>query len=137
MQPISTATPKESKRWYSRRHWYDLRKLVLAREPICRICNRNPSTVADHVVPHLGRWELFADLSNLEGICKQCHDRKTAKMDRGFGHAPFAGARSEIPAAAPTGSREGKEFQSSTLSQKKLDKALDCDIVELLKDIPE
>lgn len=75
--------------WYQRFPWTGpngLRYVTLARDPICKICNRAPSTVADHIVPYKGIWDLFTDLSNLQGICAPCHDRKTALEDGGFGN---------------------------------------------------
>jgi 5-methylcytosine-specific restriction enzyme A len=63
-----------------------LRVLVLARDPICKICNRYPSVVADHIKPHLGNWDLFTDLNNLQGLCEHCHNVKTATEDGGFGN---------------------------------------------------
>ena len=68
---------------YSTRIWTGtLRPAQLLREPYCRACARRgiktKATVVDHVVPHEGRWELFADPANLQSLCKSCHDRKTA-----------------------------------------------------------
>ncbi len=122
-------------RWYRRSHWTALRTIVLAKEPICRICQRAASTVADHIVPHKGNWALFCDLDNLEGICDACHSKKTATEDGGFGNRP-ASNPSETNTPVVTGD-SGKQFQSSTLSAKKLDKALAFDVDLLLKDIPQ
>jgi 5-methylcytosine-specific restriction protein A len=57
----------------------------LRRDPICVDCQREPSTVADHIVPHKGVRALFVDLANLAGRCKRCHDRKTATEEGAFG----------------------------------------------------
>ncbi|SRR5713101_5834170 len=69
--------------WYSRWPWTGpngLRAKTLARDPICRACNRNPSTVADHIKPHRGIWSLFVDFDgNLQGLCAPCHNEKSAK----------------------------------------------------------
>jgi len=122
-------------RWYHRAHWKRLRTLVLAREPICRICNRAAATTADHVIPHKGKWELFSALENLEGICDECHSRKTAREDGGFGNF-IAKSRFETNGPQPIGA-SGKIFQSSSISAKKLDAALDFDVESLLKDLPK
>lgn len=45
-------------------------------------------THVDHVRPHRGDWSLFMDSTNLQALCHSCHSRKTAREDRGFGHAP-------------------------------------------------
>ena len=73
-------------RWYQTAHWRNLRKLVLHRCPVCAACGREGATVADHIIPHKGSWALFCDLKNLHGLCKSCHDSKTAKEDGGFGN---------------------------------------------------
>jgi len=52
-----------------------LRKIILSEEPICRICRKAPSTEMDHIDgdnTNLSR-------ENLQGACKSCHSRKTAK----------------------------------------------------------
>lgn len=136
--PESRRKANPWQKWYDRQIWRGpngLRYVTLARDPICRICNRNASTVADHIKPHKGVWELFCDLANLQGICEKCHALKTAKEDGGFGNKTFTGARPETNAAVTTGD-SGKQFQSSTISTKKLDKALEG-IEDLLNDIPE
>lgn len=115
---------------------HGLRYIVLARDPICRMCHRTASSVADHIKPHKGVWALFCDLANLQGICDGCHAKKTAAEDGGFGNAQFIGARPETNAATITG-EPGKPFQSSSVSVKKLDKALEFDPNELLSGIPE
>jgi len=123
-------------KWYHRAMWKNLRKLVLARDPICAICQRNASTVADHIIPHKGSWTLFSDLNNnLQGICDECHSRKTAREDGGFGNF-IAKSRFETNGPQPIGDG-GRVFQSSSISQKKLSAALDFDIDALLKDLPK
>jgi 5-methylcytosine-specific restriction protein A len=65
--------------------WRAIRAEVIVRDPICRICHRNPSTDADHVVPRSrGGTD---DLTNLQGTCHGCHSSKTAREDDGFGNA--------------------------------------------------
>ena len=57
------------------------RAAVLQRDPMCKdpfkIGCHNPSTDADHIIPHRGDVKLFFDLNNLQGLCKSCHSRKT------------------------------------------------------------
>lgn len=73
-------------KWYSTSHWKNLRTLVLARDPVCKICEREASTVADHIRPHRGVWVDFVDMNNLQGLCEQCHGSKTAREEGGFGN---------------------------------------------------
>lgn len=53
---------------------------VMRRDPICKECNRNASTIADHKVDHRGDPVKFFDPKNLRGVCKDCHDVKTGAM---------------------------------------------------------
>ncbi|WP_233882799.1 HNH endonuclease [Brevibacillus laterosporus] len=41
------------------------------------------ATVVDHIVPHKGDKTLFWDRKNWQPLCEQCHNRKTAREDRG------------------------------------------------------
>lgn len=126
-------------KWYDRQMWrgpHGLQKVVLARDPICMMCHRAASVIADHIKPHKGVWALFCDLANLQGLCKACHDKKTAREDGGLGNLIAPGPRSETNAAQATGA-SGKQFQSSSVAVSKLDKALDFDKDELLKGIPD
>jgi len=72
-------------RGYDRDH-RAIRKLVLARDPICRMCGRAPSSHADHKITIRERPDLRFDLGNLQGVCASCHSRKTAAKDHGFGN---------------------------------------------------
>src|SRR5258708_20610784 len=57
--------------WYHRWPWTGkagMKVLVLAQEPICRICKRAASTVVDHIIPHKGQWTLFVDKTNFQGL---------------------------------------------------------------------
>ena len=78
------------RRWYKTAHWQRLRTIVLNRDPVCMICHRYASTVADHKKPHKGVWIMFCDLANLWGLCAHCHNEKTAREDGGFGNVPKA-----------------------------------------------
>lgn len=63
------------------------REQVLARDPICKVCLRAPSTVADHYPT--SRRDLIAqgldpnDPARGRGLCKPCHDRSTAREQPG------------------------------------------------------
>jgi 5-methylcytosine-specific restriction protein A len=45
-----------------------------------------PATVVDHRQPHNGNDRLMYAWDNLQAMTKQCHDRKTAAHDGGFGN---------------------------------------------------
>lgn len=117
--------------WYAKPVWRKgLRVLVLARDPICKICNRYASTIADHIKPHRGNWELFTDLNNLQGLCKSCHDTKTATEDGGFGNAK------QQP--QPKTTFGGILGSVTAVGAAAMDKALgsDAEIAALLADLP-
>jgi 5-methylcytosine-specific restriction endonuclease McrA len=67
------------RRLYNCKNWRNLRTRVLARDPICKICNRNAANVADHIKDHKGDPALFYSLENLQGLCAPCHDQKTGE----------------------------------------------------------
>lgn len=74
------------RKWYRTKRWLELRAQVLARDPLCRceLCAAGErrvraATVADHIVPHRGDAALFWDITNLQGLAKPCHDRKSRR----------------------------------------------------------
>lgn len=70
--------------------WRKARIGYLAKHPLCCECNKQGLVVAanvvDHVIPHQGNKALFWNSDNWQALCKQCHDRKTAREDAGFGN---------------------------------------------------
>ncbi|KKL05097.1 hypothetical protein LCGC14_2609460 [marine sediment metagenome] len=68
---------RETMRKYDRR-WRKLRKIVLARDPICMTCQEAPSTEVDHIIPRRPEQHA-ADVTEeeLQGLCKPCHSSKT------------------------------------------------------------
>lgn len=81
---------KELRKLYSTVRWYTTRRLIFERDPVCVKCHRMPSAICDHAIPAV-KWVAlgndFFDMSNLAGMCKPCHDSKTATED-----STFAGA---------------------------------------------
>lgn len=63
--------------------WRKKRAAWLLNNPLCVICKSKgivkPATELDHIIPHRGNRELFEDDNNLQGLCKSCHSRKTAR----------------------------------------------------------
>ena len=49
------------------------RKAVLKEQPICTVCNRQPSTQADHIIPVDAGGSH--QIENLRGICAKCNNR--------------------------------------------------------------
>jgi 5-methylcytosine-specific restriction protein A len=72
--------PSPAARGYGPR-WKKLRKMILARDPLCLECLKTgrvtPSTTCDHIVPK-ARGGTDA-LENLRGLCRRCHETKSAR----------------------------------------------------------
>lgn len=69
--------------------WSRYRKAFLSQHPLCVKCNQEgalvPATVVDHITPHRGDYALMWDENNHQAMCAECHNRKTASEDGGYG----------------------------------------------------
>jgi 5-methylcytosine-specific restriction protein A len=88
---IDAVRDSAAKRGYGRK-WQAAREQWLAEHPLCQCeeCDEGrvrlrPATVVDHRIPHKGDLKLFWDRKNWQSMAKECHDRKTAREDGGFG----------------------------------------------------
>jgi hypothetical protein len=63
---------KGKKRLYNSAKWRRIRKIVLARDVVCQICFERPAVHCDHI----GN-DTSTSLDALQGLCRQCHGRKT------------------------------------------------------------
>lgn len=72
------------------RKWRDASKAYLRQHPLCVQCKKDgfvvPAILVDHIIPHCGDQKLFWDRANWQSLCWQCHSRKTAKEDGGYGN---------------------------------------------------
>jgi 5-methylcytosine-specific restriction protein A len=72
--------------------WQKLAKAYLRANPFavdvfnCFEGRIYPAEVVDHIIPHKGDQVLFWSISNLQGLRKIDHDRKTALEDGGLGN---------------------------------------------------
>lgn len=73
--------PSASKRGYGSARWQAFRKLIIARDPICRMCKIRPTTDVDHRVPRDQGGEESEE--NCWGLCHMCHSSKTLCEVRG------------------------------------------------------
>ena len=76
---------------YSGPRWQKTRAIAIRRCPMCARCDRTISAIVDHVVPSgvaiqqardsglymLDRYAGFYFLTNLQGLCRECHWLKT------------------------------------------------------------
>lgn len=82
---------------YKTAAWARTRKAVLERDPLCRLARKCTerfgtaiaSAVVDHIKPVRDGGDPF-DMSNLQGLCKACHDYKTATENGGLGHKTYS-----------------------------------------------
>lgn len=62
--------------WYSDRRWRKIRAIHLAKEPLCRFCQKEgrltPADVVDHVIPHKGDRHIFWYGERMS-LCHSCH----------------------------------------------------------------
>nr|WP_187354041.1 HNH endonuclease [Brevibacillus laterosporus] len=67
--------------------WRKARIGFLKKHPLCKHCYDkgllNGATRVDHLIAHKGDKTLFWDRNNWQPLCEQCHNRKTAREDRG------------------------------------------------------
>ena len=79
-------------RGYGTQHEARFRRRVLTRDPVCVLCRRALSTVADHFP--LSRRELVAagmdpnDPRHGRGLCARCHSKATAELQPGGWNRP-------------------------------------------------
>jgi 5-methylcytosine-specific restriction endonuclease McrA len=56
-------------------NWSQIRARVLARDPICKLCNVRPSTHCDHIE---AKTDAHAE-DRLQGVCATCHGLKSSR----------------------------------------------------------
>lgn len=83
------AAPKRDepwRRWYKTARWRQLRWEVLTRDGFrCQMAGCGvmaPEMVCDHVRPHRGDERLFWDVTNLQALCKPCHDGRKQREEQ-------------------------------------------------------
>ena len=64
------------------------RRRFLAQNPLCAQCRADGITVAatelDHIKPAHTHPDLFWDRTNWQGLCRACHEAKTAAENRRY-----------------------------------------------------
>jgi 5-methylcytosine-specific restriction endonuclease McrA len=99
---VHTLTDREKYAFlYSSTRWANLRALVIRSQPMCAMCRARLSVIVDHKTPagiaiiqahdsgkYPGRYAGFFIRSNLQGLCRECHWRKTEEDKRHAGPWP-------------------------------------------------
>jgi len=71
---------------YGRKEWKSLRASQLKLQPMCQFCIERskivPARIVDHIKPHKGDINLFHDPSNLQSLCKTCHDSAKQREEK-------------------------------------------------------
>jgi 5-methylcytosine-specific restriction enzyme A len=74
---------READRFYKSLEWKRVRARVLEYSPLCTKCKDKGiltlATDVHHVEALRKNWERRIDVSNLEAICKPCHNRERHK----------------------------------------------------------
>ena len=75
------------RKWYNTARWQKLRWQVLVDAMFtCAMCGKmeaqSRNLVADHITPHRGNEALFWDRSQIQCLCKSCHDGRKQAMER-------------------------------------------------------
>lgn len=65
---------KEYSEYLKSEHWYELRRLILKRDPICQRCFREQSRQAHHVSYEGYKKYGFSFAVECAGMCTPCHD---------------------------------------------------------------
>lgn len=79
------------RRWYKTARWQALRLEVFLRDLYrCKRCGHadgnTSNLVCDHVKPHRGDERLFWLESNLQTLCKPCHDGEKQREEQESRH---------------------------------------------------
>lgn len=81
------------RKWYKTARWQQLRMEVLTRDKFTcqmvgcgKVTGKTSQLVCDHIQPHRGNERLFWDLSNLQCLCKPCHDRLKQRQEQSSLH---------------------------------------------------
>jgi 5-methylcytosine-specific restriction protein A len=66
----------EDQKIYKSARWRRVRNKILSEDPLCE-CGKLSTTV-DHIIPIKDGGEVW-NRDNLQGMCKNCHNKKSAK----------------------------------------------------------
>lgn len=82
-KPKRADAAARGKRLYDNRRWRKASQAFLVANPLCVLCASEgrvrASEATDHVIPHRGSQVLFWNMDNWQALCRECHNRKSAK----------------------------------------------------------
>ena len=85
---------KSNNTFYNSSAWRKVRHSVLMKEPLCVECKRNDILTEGVVVDHIIRRSHYnghdCDVSNLQVLCSECHNRKTQKEQVFYDNGTYA-----------------------------------------------
>ncbi len=70
--------------FYNKAVWRKLSRYILNSQPLCVICKVAPSEHADHIIS-IRNGGAPLDESNVQGVCRRCHNSKSASEKGGAG----------------------------------------------------
>lgn len=77
-----TGRKVDNSAFYNSQKWRKMRKMYVAENPVCVICEERGFVSAveevDHIIP-IRQGGAEYDWNNLQSLCKSCHARKSAK----------------------------------------------------------
>ncbi|RST59698.1 HNH endonuclease [Siminovitchia terrae] len=76
------------KRFYSTKEWKSLRYQAFLRDGFCCVQCGREAEVGDHIIPTKVRWDLRLDIDNVQSMCFECHNKKTAEDEQKYGICP-------------------------------------------------
>lgn len=85
---VVTIDYAERNRFYQRKAWKDARSAQLQCEPLCRHHRKKGKLVEATHVDHIKAIEFGGDAfdsSNLQSLCKSCHESKTRRDEQARG----------------------------------------------------
>lgn len=77
--------------------WVKIRARILARDPVCKLCDVRPSTHCDHIVAKADDHRP----EGLQGVCGPCHDQKSAREGAAAAQAVGRPTRKRPPEQHP------------------------------------
>ena len=95
-----TAQDIDSQGWmFGSYYWESVKRAVILRDPVCRICGKRPTMEVHHIRPRFLNGKDHP--RNLVGLCFECHDEVHRAIDRGIKEALEQSLNVKVPVALP------------------------------------